>query len=178
MRRILARTLALPAALLLATTTAFAHGPTRQKVAESITIDAPPQAVWQRIKDFSGLHTWHPAVASSETTDGNQPDSRRTLHLGGGGTIVERLTKYSDEEMRYSYRMEDPGPVPVSNYSSTISVAPGNPGGSLVEWRGAFYRGDPNNDPPPERNDDAAVAAITGIYQAGLRNLKDLVERK
>jgi len=29
-------------------------------------------------------------------------------------------------------------------------------------------RGYPNNDPPPELNDEAALAAVTGVYQAGL----------
>jgi hypothetical protein len=38
---------------------------------------------------------------------------------------------------------------------------------SVVEWKGAFYRGDPNNNPPPEKNDDAAIAAVTGVYKAG-----------
>lgn len=167
----------LPAALmLLANGPALAHGPTRQKVAESVEIAAPPDAVWARIRNFDGLASWHPAVESSEATEGNTPESLRTLHLKGGGTVVERLTKYSDEERRYSYRMVDPGPIPVSNYSSTLSVVAGPSAGSVVEWRGAFYRGDPNNNPPPERNDDAAIEAVTGIYQAGLGNLKKLIE--
>jgi hypothetical protein len=65
----------------------------------------------------------------------------------------------------------------VTNYTSTISVS--NDGGkAIVEWRGAFYRGFPNNDPPPDRNDEAAVKAITGVYTSGLANLKKLVETK
>jgi len=176
---LLAAPLTLAATLALMTTSidASAHGPTRQKVAESITINAPAKAVWDRIKDFSALHAWHPAVESSETTDGNNPGSVRTLHLKGGGTIVEILKKYDAEGMHYAYKMEDPGPVPVSNYSSTISVTASGDG-SEVSWKGAFYRGDPNNNPPPERNDEAAIKAITGIYQAGLQNLKTLVEGK
>ena len=30
----------------------FAHGPTRQKVIESIRIDAPANAVWAKLKSF------------------------------------------------------------------------------------------------------------------------------
>ncbi len=170
-------TLAASLALMTAGTDAQAHGPTRQKVTESISIDAPAKAVWDRIKDFSALQTWHPAVESSETTDGNTPGSVRTLHLKGGGTIVEVLKKYDAEGMHYAYKMKDPGPVPVSNYSSTLSVADKG-SGSEVKWKGAFYRGDPNNNPAPERNDEAAIKAVTGIYQAGLQNLKKLVEGK
>ncbi|MCB1908616.1 MAG: SRPBCC family protein [Rhodocyclaceae bacterium] len=160
---------------MLAAPIAVAHGPTRQKVTETIEIDAPAAKVWDTIKEFSALDAWHPAVASSEATAGNAPGSVRTLHLGGGGTIVESLKKYDGGAMSYSYRMEDAGPVPVTNYTSTISVA-GKGDGSVVTWKGAFYRGDPNNNPPPERNDEAAIEAITGIYRAGLGNLKKLVE--
>jgi carbon monoxide dehydrogenase subunit G len=160
-------------------TPAAAHGPTRQKVTESITIAASPDAVWARVKDFAALHEWHPAVAASTTTEGNKVGSVRTLELKGGGTIVESLEGYVEADKRYSYRMKDPGPVPVSNYSSTLQVKPGATAGTtLVEWRGAFYRGYPNNDPPPDKNDEAAVAAVTGIYKAGLGHLKTLAEAK
>ncbi len=154
-----------------------AHGPTRQKVTQSVDIAAPPAKVWDAIKDFSGLHTWHPAIESSETTAGNELGSVRTLTLGGGGKVVEVLKKYDAAGMSYKYRMTDPGPVPVNNYTSTISVAAKGEG-SVVTWKGAFYRGYPNNDPPPELNDEAAVKAVTGIYQSGLANLKKMIEGK
>lgn len=169
----------LAAALLCAAGTsasAWAHGPTRQKVTETISIAAAPDKVWNRIKDFAALQSWHPAVESSETTAGNDTGSLRTLHLKGGGTIVEELTRYAADERRIAYRMKDPGPLPVTNYSAILSVGPGEGGGSLVEWRGAFYRGDPNGNPPPEKNDEAAIAAITAVYKAGLGNLKQLLE--
>lgn len=168
--------LLLAALLCTATATAWAHGPTRQKVTETMTIAASPEAVWKRVGDFSALHGWHPVVESSETTAGNEPGSIRTLHLKGGGAIVEELTKYSTEERRLSYKMKDPGPLPVTNYSSTLSVSAGSGGTSTVEWRGAFYRGDPNGDPAPDKNDEAAIAAITGVYKTGLENLKKVVE--
>ena len=166
------------ATLLFAATSAWAHGPTRQKVAETVTIAAPPDAVWSRVKDFAAMQGWHPAVDSSQATAGSEVGSVRTLRLKGGGAIVEELTRYSAEERRFAYKMTDPGPIPVTNYSSTLSVNPGDGNTTVVEWRGAFYRGDPNNNPAPEKNDDAAIAAVTGVYQAGLGNLKTLAEGK
>jgi hypothetical protein len=168
--------LVLATVLCAATAAAWAHGPTRQKVTENVTVAASPDAVWAKIQDFGALHTWHPVVESSETTAGSEPGSIRTLHLKGGGTIVEELTKHSAAEHRFSYRMKDPGPLPVTNYSSTLSVTPGTGGTSVVEWRGAFYRGDPNGNPAPDKNDEAAIAAITGVYKTGLENLKKLME--
>lgn len=80
--------------------------------------------------------------------------------------------------MSYSYRIDkvDVKVLPVNNYSSTITVLPAEGGKSTVEWRGAFYRGYPNNDPPPELNDDAAIKAVTALYRKGLDNLKKKFE--
>lgn len=154
-----------------------AHGPTRQKVVERITIDASADAVWVRIRNFDALKDWHPAVLESTADKGNAEGSVRSLKLKGGGALTETLEAHNDTQKKYSYRAKDGGALPVSNYTSTIAVtADGNK--AVVEWRGAFYRGYPNNDPPPDQNDEAAVKAVTGVYQSGLQNLKKVVEGK
>jgi len=156
---------------------ADAHGPTRQKVIETVKIAAPASVVWARIKNFDGLKDWHPAIEASAADKGNVEGSERKVALKGGGALVETLERYDDAAMRYSYRAKDGGALPVTNYTSTISVS-GDANTATVEWRGAFYRGYPNNDPPPDQNDEAAVKAVTGVYQSGLANLKKLVEGK
>ncbi|WP_077033157.1 SRPBCC family protein [Pelomonas sp. KK5] len=159
---------------------ALAHGPTRQKVIESVTIAVPPDRVWALVGNFDALKDWHPAIAESPATQGNTVGSVRSLTLKGGGALTETLERYDGPGMKYSYRAKDGGALPVTNYTSTLSVSAveGDPGKSLVEWRGAFYRGHPGNEPPPELNDDAAIAAITAVYQSGLANLKKLAEAK
>ena len=156
---------------------AAAHGPTRQKVTEQVTIDAPTDKVWGLIGNFSALQNWHPAVAESPVSKGNEEGSVRQVKLKGGGQITETLEAYDAAKMRYSYRAKDGGALPVTNYTSTLSVK-ADGARSVVEWRGAFYRGYPNNDPPPELNDEAAVRAITGVYRAGLAQLKTIAEGK
>lgn len=150
---------------------AQAHGPTRQKVTLTAELAAPPAEVWAVIGDFQDM-SWHPAVFSTTGAGGNEIDATRQLVLGaeGGPTIDEVLYKYSAEGMSYSYRITAVAveTLPVTNYSSHLTVTPSDAGGSVVEWRGAFYRGYPNNDPPPELNDEAAIAAVTAVYQAGL----------
>lgn len=158
-------------------TAAHAHGPTRQKVVEKITIDASADAVWAKIKNFDALKDWHPAVAESPADKGNAEGSVRSLKLKGGGALTETLEGYDDAQKKYSYRVKDGGALPVTNYTSTLRVtADGKK--AVVEWRGAFYRGHPGNEPPPDQNDDAAVKAITGVYKSGLDNLKKLVEAR
>lgn len=159
----------------------WAHGPTRQKVTESINIDASAAEVWEVIKDFDMAHSWLPMVESSTGEGGNEPGATRVLTLGPDVNVYETLKKYNAEKMTYAYRIPDAthdvGILPVNNYSSTVSVT-GDGEQCVVTWKGAFYRGYPNNDPPPELSDEAAVTAVTGLYQAGLKHLKQLVESK
>jgi hypothetical protein len=158
---------------------ALAHGPSRQKVTETVTIAAAPEAVWARIGQFGDMG-WHPAIAATEAPDGNAIGSIRVLRVGApdGPPVTEELYKYDDAAMTYSYRINevDVAVLPVTNYSSHLTVKPAAEGGSLVEWRGAFYRGYPNNDPPEELNDAAAIAAVSGLYRAGLDALKSALE--
>ncbi len=154
----------------------WAHGPTRQKVTLTTEVAASPAEVWAVIGNFQDM-SWHPAVHATTGEGGNEIDATRILTLGaeGGPTISEVLYKYSAEKMSYSYRITDVlvEVLPVTNYSSHLTVKPLDSGGALIEWRGAFYRGYPNNDPPPELNDEAAIAAVTGVYQAGLDALTE-----
>ena len=171
MRKLLIAILAIVASSL-----ALAHGPSRLKVTQSITVNAPPAKVWATIRDFNGLPAWHPAIAGSTVTAGNDIGSRRTLTLKGGGEVIEELEEFDETRMLMKYRMKS-GALPVTNYAAALQVKPGDDGKAVVEWRGGFYRGYPNNDPPPDRNDEAAEKAITGVYQSGLANLKALVEQ-
>lgn len=157
--------------------TAQSHGPTRQKATEKITINASADVVWAKIKNFDALKDWHPAVAESPADKGNAEGSVRAVKLKGGGALTETLESYDEAQKKYSYRAKDGGALPVTNYTSTLRVtADGKL--AVVEWRGAFYRGYPNNDPPPDQNDEAAVKAVTDVYKSGLDNLKKLVEAK
>lgn len=170
---------ALAGAVALSVTAALAHGPTRQKVTETIEIDAPAEKVWGIIGNFQDM-SWLPPVEKTEGTDGNTPEkATRKLTLKGGATVEESLEKYDAGGMNYAYRITtvDVKVLPVNNYSSRIAVtADGSK--SKVEWRGAFYRGYMNNDPPPELSDEAAIKAVSGLYQAGLAAVKQKAEAK
>lgn len=161
----------------LAATFAHAHGPTRQKAFESITIKASPDAVWARVSDFTQLQSWHPAVESSTATNGSTVGSVRTLKLKGGGEVIETLETLDPAAKKFSYRAKDGSALPVTNYTSNMTVKAGEGGTAVVEWRGAFYRKYMNNDPPKGEDDEAALSAITGVYQSGLENLKAVMEK-
>jgi len=175
------KALALAAAVLaIATGAATAHGPTRQKIVETVEIDKPVDKIWAVIGDFDALAKWHPVIASSVADKGNSEGSVRHLVLKAPGdpSFDEVLDKYDASAHSYKYEIPkvDPKILPVNNYTSTISVLDNGKGGSTVEWKGAFYRGYMLNDPPPELNDEASAKAVRGVYRAGLDNLKKLVE--
>ncbi|ASJ70211.1 SRPBCC family protein [Granulosicoccus antarcticus] len=171
--------LCLAVCLLSTSTFLSAHGPTRKKVTETIQINVPASEVWEIIGDFGSADVWLPMVTGIESEGGNEPKAKRTLILAPDVKVYEELKKHSDEKMSYTYKIpvktHDVAILPVNNYSSTISVKDSGTG-SIVTWKGAFYRGYPNNDPPAELNDDAAIAAVTGLYKAGLEHLKTLAE--
>lgn len=174
----LAAALAAAALFVLPLKSADAHGPTRQKISESVIIDATPEKTWAVVSNFQD-GGWIPVVAKTEGTGGNAAGAKRTLTLKDGATVDEIVAKLEPEKMTLMYRIEkvDVKVLPVTNYSSWLIVTPEDGGKkSKVEWRGAFYRGYPNNDPPPELNDEAAIKAVTGLYKAGLEGLKQKVE--
>jgi hypothetical protein len=167
------------AVMVLACPVALAHGPTRQKVVEAIEIDAPAAKVWALVGEFaSGWPAWHPAIEASTADKGNEVGSVRHLSIKGGKSLDEELEDYDAAAMSLKYRIKSGDALPVTNYSSTIRISPLGGDKCSVEWRGAFYRGFPNNDPPPDRNDEAAIAAVTGVYKTGLTNLKAVAEKK
>ena len=168
-------------AVLFFCTSVAAHGPTRQKVTETIEINATASEVWAVIGEFGVAHTWLPMVQDTESEGGNEPGAKRVLILGPETKVYETLKKHSPEKMSYSYKIPNDTHnvdiLPVNNYSSTLSVK-GDGAKSIVTWKGAFYRGYPNNDPPPELNDETAVKAVTALYKAGLAHLKEVVESR
>ena len=80
------------------------------KVSMSTPLGVSADQVWQLIGGFNTLPDWHPAVEKSELEEAGQV---RRLSLAGGGEIVERLEKVSDNERVYTYTIES-GPLPVS----------------------------------------------------------------
>jgi hypothetical protein len=127
---------------------------TNAKASSKLSADA----MWSKIGDFCGIAKWHPALEKCElSADGKT----RTLSLKGGGTIVEALTKMDTAGKSYTYSIVS-GPLPVANYSSTISVAADGTG-SVVTWVGKYdAKGAPESD---------AAKAIQGVYDSGLKGL-------
>jgi mxaD protein len=159
--------------------TALAHGASPKKIEEKIEVAAKPEAVWKLIADFANISSWNPAVVSSVAASDPDQGTERILTLKSGGKITDAQTDYDAKKMTYSYRRVDDNVkvFPVSFYSATITVTP-TATGSEVDWIGRFYRGDTSNEPPPGLDDPDAIKAMTDFFEAGLKNLKMLADKK
>jgi hypothetical protein len=157
--------IALLAASTLAGSNLAANAGQKEKVTETVKLDAPPAKVWARIGQYGDL-SWHPAIKKTEASDGNKADSQRRLDLGGP-VLWEALISHSDSAHRYSYRIlenaENQKVVPVSHYVASIQVKPAGKGSEVI-WIATF-------EPAAGTTPEAAKKAIAGIFRGGLDNL-------
>lgn len=173
-------TAVLLAALVALAAPAQAHGPTPQKVEETLDIAAPPAKVWAALADFANIAGWNAALAKSSGDAGCANGTVRVITLKAGGELTESVDECNKDEMALYYRLakENVDAFPVSSYSSTIKVAPGAAGGSTVTWVSRLYRADTTNEPPEDKNDASAVKAVTDFVKTGLSGLKSKLEAK
>ena len=138
-------------------------------VERETTVNASPDTAWKLVGNFNGWDVWHPAiVASTMKGTGTKAGATRSLTLGNGAKINEKLTAYSSTKRSYSYVIID-SPLPVKNYLSTLSLSPADEGKTLVKWTVSF---DANGT-----SDDEARKLIGGIYDAGLERISSTLKK-
>ncbi|MEP7043112.1 MAG: SRPBCC family protein [Dokdonella sp.] len=165
-------------ALVAASGLSFAAAPVL-KVSKSVSINASADTVWAKIQNFDGLNTWHPAVAKDQIVAGknNEVGAERLLTLGDGGTIKEKLLAFDAKHHSFKYAILE-GVLPVSDYTSTVSVKSAGKDKSTVTWSGVFKRKNTGAKPGEKENDATATTTMSGVYQGGLDNLKKILETK
>lgn len=165
-------------ALAVATVAAQAqHAPTRRKIVETVTIDAPADKVWAVVGNPADAG-WIENVARAERAGTPEKPVYR-LTLKNGHVIVEESRRLDPEHRSFAYYIvtSDVSDLPAKDYSATISVQPEGEHAAKVEWKAAFYRGHPNNDPPPELNDENSEKGVRAWVHASLENLKARLEK-
>jgi len=141
------------------------------EVTETVTTTAPPAKVWGMMGKFDAIGSWLPGAESSPADKGDTVGSVRviTLKAPGSPTVTERLTATSGQSYSYTILKVDPKVLPVADYTSTIGVAPAG-SGSTVTWHGSFKAAG-------GADDAAANRAMSGVYRAGLDNIKAMAEK-
>ena len=94
------------------------------RIYKSSVIGASVDTVWDKVRDFNGLPSWHPAIADSQIENGEPGDKIgciRNFNLKDGGNFREQLLAHSDVDHYTTYSILE-SPMPVST-SSRISIA-------------------------------------------------------
>lgn len=157
-----------------------ANAPSQQKVIREVVIKADTAKVWALVKDFGAINKWHPAVEKvnldMRKDETGEEVQHRLLTLKGGGTLLEKLVGVKEDDMKIEYRIVE-GVLPVSGYRAIMQVKAGPAADeTTVTWTGRFYNKANKVDAPAGEDNATAVSAIEGVYDAGMANLKKVLE--
>lgn len=133
--------------------------------AQTITIHAPVDAIWQIISDF-GLGSLYLALVTHCTVQGKGIGALRTLTYMDGSVIVERLDSVDDVAHSLSYALVSDTPFGSCLLSMTLSDL--NPDQSELTWSASFQ--------PIAIPADEAIALMEGMLVANCQALKQLLE--
>ncbi len=156
---------------------ASAHGPSRKKEISTIEVNAPAEKAWAVLSNYADM-SWHPDIEKTEMTGEMKPDvAKRKLTFKNGALFEDGLLDYEPDKKMIAFMTSkvDLKTLPVDGFKSQFNVKEEG-GKTTITWLAAFYRGYPNNDPPPELNDEAAIKAVTAFQKRGLDALKAKLE--
>jgi hypothetical protein len=133
----------------------------------SAVVPAPADQVWAVLRVFDGLPDFHPGIAASELTTGEEGrlGAVRRLTLGDGGVVVEDLLALDEVGRTYTYSILE-SPFAVRRYVATIRVSPvTDTGHAFVEWWAEY---------DSEAADEAQLTELFagGVFGAGLAALQ------
>jgi len=139
----------------------------------SMNIDANASRVWDVVKAFDGLDTWHPVFSGADIKSGtnNVVGAVRTLTIQDGPSFDEELLAWDDMGRTFSYAVIDPAPLPVKGYSATVTVLQLSPGVSNITWTSSY-----ENNSNGDMTDDEVIGFINGVYKAGFDVVRTMVE--
>jgi len=166
--------------------TAFAHGPSGQKVVKEFEVKAEPAKAWALLKDFGAIGKWHPDVIDVKFEDRKDEESGKTLPhrlvtLKNGTTFLEKLREANDADMKLDYKLVDgkDSTIAVSNYRTVAQVKAGKAAGtSTITLTARFYNKANTMEAPEGADNPAANKAINELYDASAVGLKKALEKQ
>ena len=153
----------------------YSHGPSRQKVSETIEINAKPMEVWKIVSDFNNFK-WNSDIKQI-SSNGNEVGSERIIEFNSSKKIKQKLEKVDSNKKMVNWRVieTDNTILPVNSYAAKVFVKEKD-GKTQVLYKSGFYRGFMGNDPPPELNDDTSKRLVKEFVINNLKGLKNIIE--
>lgn len=131
------------------------------------TYAAQASVVWDIIKGYNEIPTWHPAITGSTMTGNGGVGAVRTLDIQGGIQVVELLEKHDDSAMSFTYSHTEDPPMPFKNYAAEMTVRDEGNNRSSLEWSCRCE---------PLASEDEIRELLDGFYGAGLDNIESMVK--
>ncbi len=127
-------------------------------VRQEIEIDAPPEKVWDALRDFGAVHErLVPGFVTECTMDG--PD--RIVTFANGATYREVLIDSDDETRRLAWSIVD---GPYRHHNGAAQVFDGEGDGSRFVWTSDLLA------------DDEVIAQTDAAMQMGIATVKKTLE--
>jgi mxaD protein len=140
---------------------------------QSVEVKASPKAVWAIVKNFNGLHKWHPAFKDDVinpagiTRRGRCERSR----LGTGESFDEQLLAFGRQEA--PLQIQNCRRLAVSGHQLLLDYARDLGQGRRCQ---DHLAGDVQQQAGSGKTDEEVVEMLNGAYKAGLDNVKKLAE--
>jgi len=162
--------------ILLISNPTYGHGPSRQKVSESIEINASKEEVWKIVSDFNNFN-WNKSVEETKANS-NGVGAERTIVFKSGESIIQKLEKIDENKMMVNWRIieTDNKVLPVNSYSAKVFVKSSDSKTKVI-YKSGFYRGFMGNDPPTELNDENSKKKVKIFIVENLNGLKKIIEK-
>ncbi len=129
-------------------------------------VRASADAVWELVRDFGGITKW--STIESCEVEGEGIGAVRTLGIGGGASIRERLESFDQGSRSFSYSIID-GPLPLENYLSTFQVSERGADRCQIEWGSSFD--------PVGASEEQVAGILRGVYEGGIAAIKKNLEK-
>lgn len=128
------------------------------------SIDAPANEVWNTIREFDSVETFHPAVATC-TVHGSGIGARRVCTMQDGSKVFERLVTLDEKgrTLRYSVTQS---PLPLESYLGTIKVRDLGNRKCEIAWSSTFD--------PVGVSEKEVISMIESMYSHSIEGLKKL----
>ena len=129
------------------------------------TLNVASKDLWATLSQFSGIHDWHPMIASS-TIEGEGVGATRTCTMPDGGELIETLLAVDEENMKMTYNITS-SPLPVSGYEGTMAVKDLGDGTSELHWSSVFA--------VPDEAKEEILATMDMVYKTGFEGLEKML---
>ena len=124
-------------------------------------LGASVDETWKLVSDFGGLLESMGVPVELSGPEGVGQERKITM---GPDATVERLEELDDDAHRLVYSIQS-GPLPVSNYLSTMQLSAIGEGRTKLDWSSTF-------EPAEGFAEADATNIVSGIYKGGIGALQ------